>query len=127
MRRIERDPGLRVVGRRRAAGAESELEASIGEEIERGRLRRHQRRMPEVVGQPESPDTQGGGRGGRSGKGRAESELAAYVVGREQRGITQALDLSCLPHDVAALMVGVITTPKRKARNGAPMSAPAVR
>ncbi len=100
------DPELSVVVAL-PAGAQSEVQATAAQPIERGRLARDDQWMAEVVGEHVRPDPQraGDSRGGRQRRGRGE--LPMEVVGDVQRRETEVLHSSreCGP---AICLIGIV-------------------
>ena len=88
-------PGLVVVGAH-PAGSEAELEAAVAEHVERGCLLGQHDGVAVVVSEDERTDAQRGRRRGRGGEGRHRSELVAEVIGHEQGGVPEVLDLARL-------------------------------
>jgi hypothetical protein len=94
-RRIEGDPG-RVVFGLIPAGAQAELEPSAGNQMQARRLVRHDRRMPEVVGQHDGAQPQPGGHRGRGGQAAERRQLLPERARREMVPQQQHIDPAVL-------------------------------
>ena len=74
-------------------GAETDLEPSLRELIDRRQLAGQHGRMTEVCGEDGCRDAQRGGRGGRCGHGGDRAVALVEVVRREQRRVAERLEL----------------------------------
>ena len=92
-RALHRDPRLLVVGRL-PAGAQAELEAAAGHDVEGRRLPGENDGMAEVVVEDQRPDTQRGGGLGGDGQGDHGSPLVVQVIGHVERRVAQVLRLA---------------------------------
>src|SRR5690606_17502472 len=70
------------------AGPDAELQPAAGQQVDGGRLLRHDGGVTEVVGQHQRADVQGGVLGGH-GQRRQRGELVREVVGDEQGGVAE--------------------------------------
>jgi len=89
-RRVVSHPELPIVAAL-PARPQAEIQASVAEPIERGRLARNDQGMTEVVGQHVRPDSQRRRHGGGRGKGGRRGQLASEVIGHVERCIPQLL------------------------------------
>ena len=95
-RTVEGHPGLLVVDRH-PARADAELEAAVGEQIERGHLAREHHRVLVVVAEHERADAQrvGDGRDVRE-RDRGREIVVDEVIGHEERRVAERLGLARL-------------------------------
>ncbi len=91
--RIHRDAGLLVV-RRHPAGTEPELEASAGDDVERGRLLGEHDRVAEVVVEHERTDAKRRRGLRRNGECHHRRPLVVEVIGHVEGGVAEILGLA---------------------------------
>jgi hypothetical protein len=87
---VERDPGLRVVGQQ-PARSHPQLEAPVGEEVQRGRVLGEDGGMPEIVVEDHAPHADRGGRVGSRHDGHGGGDLVAEVIGHDEDAVAQVL------------------------------------
>ena len=89
-RRVVRQAQLAVVGRA-PTGAQAQLQPAVGQDVERGRLARHDQWMAEVVGEDVGTDAQAAGHRRRGGERCDRRELVAQVIRHQQRVVAERL------------------------------------
>ena len=89
---VEGESRLLVLGAH-VPGAETELEPTVGEHVERRRLARQQRGMAEVVVEHRGADTQARRRRRGGGQRGERREQVGEVVRDEQHGVAEGFDL----------------------------------
>ena len=99
---VERHAGLLVVDGH-PARADAELEATVGEQVERRHLARQHDRMLVVVAEHERTDAQRvGDRGGVRERDRRREIVVDEVVGHEERRVAERLGLAGLLGELLA-------------------------
>jgi hypothetical protein len=95
--RVVRDARLLVVADL-PAGAETDLEPSVGQDVERRQLLGEHDRVLVVVVEHERTDAQRRRGVGGTLQGRHRGELVGEVVGHRQRAVAERFDLACQLH-----------------------------
>src|SRR5436190_16597921 len=111
---VVRDARLLVIGDH-PAGADAEIEATAGKQVERRRLLGEDHRVAVVVVEDERTNAQRRRRVGGGHQGGDRPDLVAEVVGQVDRGVTHRLDCPCslAPLRRAVCPVLLNTEPKR--------------